>query len=145
MVRQRQACLVFDGDCGMCSRLAGFTQRHLRRREQDYVVVAWQQADLAALGLTPQQCQAALQWVSTQRRIHSGAAAVAHLLRSSRWYYRPLGWLISLPLLRTAAAWVYRQVAANRHWLGTQPTCGVPEQPHLTVEDQPRLGREPRS
>lgn len=66
--------LVFDGDCGFCRRWV----RHMNqwfRRHPDSVV--WQSADLATLGLTPEQCTTAVQFVDAHARVSGGADAVA--------------------------------------------------------------------
>ncbi len=116
--------LLFDADCGFCTRSARFAQRWLR---PDADVTAWQDADLVALGLTPRQCDEALQWVDAQGRACSAQRAVARLLRASLWPWRPLGHLLGLPGVDQAAGWAYRLVAANRQRLpGGTPACALP-------------------
>lgn len=87
---------------------------HLRTHPEDYTVVAWQQADLGALGVSPQQCHDALQWVEFPGRAHSAAQAVARLLSASRWWARPAGWALRAPGIRAVAAVTYRRVARQR-------------------------------
>lgn len=123
--------LVYDGDCGICTKAVGFVERHLvpptapaRRRT---VIVAWQDADLAVLRLTQGECEEALQWVDVDGGISSGHRAVGRLLlRAGRWW-RPLGHLALLPPTSWLAALVYRWVAANRYRLpGGTPACALP-------------------
>lgn len=115
--------LVFDGDCAFCTASVRRYERWVARRP---VVVAWQWADLDRLGLTPQQCTEALQWVGADGRCRSGAAAVAAALRHAGRGWALLGWLLSAPLVRTLAAWVYRWVATNRHRLpGGTAACSI--------------------
>lgn len=97
------------------------------------MVVAWQRADLARLGLTAEQCREALQWVGADGEHVEGAAAVAASLRHAGKGWAVVGWLLSAPLLRTVADRVYRLVARNRHRLpgGTaacawEPTLSAP-------------------
>ncbi|PID54569.1 MAG: thiol-disulfide oxidoreductase [Micrococcales bacterium] len=117
--------LVFDGDCGLCSRLASLARR-LRACEQAYRVVAYQQTDLTALGLTTQECAQALQWVEANGRIETGAAAVARLLLAGRWWARPGGALLLLPGVRALSAVAYRWVATHRHRLpGGSAACSA--------------------
>ena len=53
--------LIYDGDCAFCLRCVQWIQKHFKRVPH---IVAWQKADLGTLGLTAEQCQTALQWVS---------------------------------------------------------------------------------
>jgi predicted DCC family thiol-disulfide oxidoreductase YuxK len=114
---------VFDGDCAFCSACAGYIQRHI---PTEAMVMPWQFANLPALGLTPAQCDEAVQWVQPGRRA-AGPAAIAALLRTSRWYWRLAGRVLRWrPVL--ALAWpVYRWVSRNRHRLpGGTAICSLP-------------------
>ena len=116
--------LVFDGDCAFCSSCVRAVPR-LRLRPG--TVVAWQQADLPALGLTAEQCAEALQWVGDDGRVSSGHEAVARLLLASAPPYRLLGALLLAPGIRWVAARTYRWVAAHRSSLpGGTPACQAP-------------------
>lgn len=118
----RGPVLVFDGDCGFCTRSAEFGRRHL-----GVDIVAWQRADLDALALTEAECEQAVQWVAGDGQVSSGAAAVAAALRTGRWWWRALGVTLSLPGVRWVAARVYSLVARNRYRLpGATDACQVP-------------------
>lgn len=108
------AVLVFDGDCGFCTMSAQWVQRHIHSPAH---VVAYQHADLAALGLTPQACAAALQYVAADGRVHSGAGAVSQLLSDAGGVWLPFGATLRLPGIRGISQIVYRLVARNRHRL----------------------------
>ncbi len=119
--------LVFDGDCGMCSTSARFVTRRLRRSAADFDVEPSQRLDLAALGLTQEECDEALQWVAADGRITSGHEAVGSVLRASRWWARPAGHLVSAPGARSLAGVAYRWVASHRHiFPGGTPACALP-------------------
>jgi len=119
--------LIYDGDCGICTRLARFTTGRLRRRESDFTVAAWQLLDLDDYGLTWQECDAAAQWVAGDGSIHSGENAIARTLLACRLPLRPLGALMLVPGVNALAAFVYRWVSANRHRLpGGNPACSLP-------------------
>ena len=116
--------LVFDGDCAFCTSAVGVARRVL---PADVTVVAWQFADLAALGVTAERAQQEVLWVDADGTVSGGAAAVARLLRAAGPPLSVLGVLVSLPPLRWVAPPVYRLVAANRHRLpGGTPACRMP-------------------
>ncbi len=116
--------LVFDGDCGVCTLLAGFVERRMRVGAE---ITAWQFTDLAALGATRERAEYELLWVDRPGRVYGGAQAVARLLLEAGLPWSPLGMILRIPPFRWAAHWVYRLVAANRHRLpGGTPLCSLP-------------------
>jgi predicted DCC family thiol-disulfide oxidoreductase YuxK len=123
------ATLVYDGDCAFCTSSVRWVGRlHLGAD----VVVAWQHADLDALGLTQEQCEEAVQLVA-DGRTSSGHEAFARLLLRSRWYWKPLGLLLITPPVSWLARAVYTWIANNRDRMpGGTPACALPQ------EDRPR-------
>jgi predicted DCC family thiol-disulfide oxidoreductase YuxK len=118
---------VFDGDCAFCTTCANFVGRWVPTPAE---VVAWQHADLAALGVTRAEAIEAVQWVSPGRAALAGPEAIGALLRSSNLFWRPFGWVLAIPLVRMAAWPLYRWVARNRHRLpGGTAACAVPQPP----------------
>jgi predicted DCC family thiol-disulfide oxidoreductase YuxK len=126
------ATFVYDGDCAFCSSCARFIERHIHTPAS---VVAWQLADLGALGLTAEQCADAVQWAGGDGRVASGPAAIRRLLRtatgtSGRLFWRPAGLVLGLPPVAALAGPVYRWVARNRERMpGGTPACAVPVRP----------------
>lgn len=122
--RAVDATLVYDGDCAFCTRCVEWLRPlHLARPR----VVAWQHADLAALGLSREQCELELQWVTADRDRAGGADAVRQLLLASGGLWAALGVVLGVAPLRQLANAVYRVVAANRHRLpGGTPACALP-------------------
>lgn len=119
--------LVFDGDCAICSTLARFVERRIRRQDVDFLVAPWQEVDLAELGLTEEQCIEALQWVAPDSRISSAQDAVARTLLTGHLWWRPFGAVIAAPGINRLAGVIYRWVAQNRHRLpGGTPACSMP-------------------
>lgn len=112
--------LLYDGDCGFCTAAAARMQQWGRGR---YAVVAWQQADLAALGVTRDKAASAVQWVDGGG-VRSGAEAFsAALVRAGR-LWRVAGRTLALPGVRGVARRVYELVARNRHRLpGSTAAC----------------------
>ena len=116
--------LIYDGDCGICTRLAGFARRRLRPRAE---VRAWQELDLAAYGVTAAQCAEALQLVTAEGRVYAAEDATARLLLVSRPLWRPAGLVLLLPGVHALAGVAYRWVARNRFRLpGGSDACAVP-------------------
>ncbi|HSF98481.1 MAG TPA: DUF393 domain-containing protein [Ornithinibacter sp.] len=118
--------LVFDGDCAFCTTSAGFIARRLRRSPADFAIEPWQHLDLAALGLTPAECDEAVRWVAENGIPDAGHVAIARALRASRWWVRPLGAVLVAPGVGRLSARAYAWVAANRHRLpGGTPACSL--------------------
>ncbi|GAA4861806.1 thiol-disulfide oxidoreductase DCC family protein [Saccharopolyspora cebuensis] len=115
--------LVYDGDCGFCTRCVRWAERLPVRAR----IAAWQELDLAELGVQEARARHEVLWVEPTGRVLGGAAAVAALLRACRAPWPLLGHLLSAPLVRTAADLGYRWVAANRHRMpGSTPACRLP-------------------
>lgn len=112
--------VVFDGDCAFCTSSAR-RLHHWSRGALD--IVPWQQADLAALGLTEAQCRDSVQFVDADGSCSGGAAIAAALGRCAQ------PWRSLAPLLRinrSFTQWCYVQVARNRHRLpGGTAACAV--------------------
>ena len=115
---------VYDGDCAFCSTCARFIERRIPSAA---AVVAWQRTDLAALGLTSDECEQAVQWVAADHRA-SGPDAVARLLLDAGGWWRLPGWALLFPPVRWVAWPTYRLIARNRHRLpGGTATCSLPQ------------------
>lgn len=115
--------LVYDGDCAFCRRCVVFVERRITRRPR---LVAWQFADLEALGLTAEECQEAVQWVGPDGRHASAQRAVARTLVGAGGGWSVLGRLLLLPGIDWSAGVVYRWVAANRHRMpGGTAECAI--------------------
>lgn len=113
--------LVYDGDCGFCTA----TVNALRARvDPDAVIVPYQYADLAALGVTAERARREMLWIDLEGRVFGGAQAFAVLLVHQGGPWRVPGLALRLPPARWAAQAVYRAVAAQRHRLpGGTPAC----------------------
>ncbi|WP_020143245.1 thiol-disulfide oxidoreductase DCC family protein [Terracoccus sp. 273MFTsu3.1] len=118
--------LVYDADCGFCTRSVQFIERWVDRRDR-YDVRPWQSIDLAAVGLTVQDCDEAAQFITADGRILSGHRAIASAATHGAPAWRPAGHLLMAPGVSWLAARAYRWVAAHRHQLpGGTPACARP-------------------
>jgi len=122
------AVLIFDGHCGVCTRMAVWV-RHRDRARRLLVLPAQTPGLLACWGLTPADIAAAAWLVDGAGRRWWGAAAVMETLRRTGG---PWGWIASayrVAPLRWALDRGYSWFAANRHrfarW-GVQPECERP-------------------
>lgn len=121
--------LVFDGDCGICSRLAALTRRLVLPPGRGHVE-PYQRLDLARYGLTREACGEALQFVTPGGRVYAAQDAVARVLLAGRVGWRPFGRLLTLPGVNAVAGAGYRWVARNRYRLpGGTPACALPPRP----------------
>ena len=123
--RLTHAVLIYDGDCGFCTSAARLARRFA---PGTYQGMAWQEADLEALGLSERSCERALQWVGATGEHYEGAAAFSALLRGSdSAFSRALGQLLSFGVTSAMSGAFYALVAANRHRLpGGTPACRLP-------------------
>lgn len=118
-----RSVLVYDGDCGFCTSSVRLLRKWVKGR---YDVVAWQEADLAGLGLDRATCQRAVQWVPPDRGRREGAAAFSAVLQSDR-RWKLLGRALDLFPLSVLAAVAYELIARNRYRLpGGTPACKMP-------------------
>ena len=120
--------LIFDGDCAFCTSSASWLAQRLHRKGGlNAQLVAWQFADLAALGISRQRAQQEALWIAADGTISGGAEAFAAWLRFRGGAYGLAGSGMSLPGVRQLAAAVYRLIAKNRHRMpGGSPACALP-------------------
>jgi len=123
----RLPVLVFDGDCGFCTTCARFLAHWVVRSRSTSggpSIEPWQRLDLPELGLTADQCRAAVQWVGENGQVASGHAAIASVLRAGHPVWRPVGALLGAPGFSWLAAHLYSWFADHRYALpGGTPAC----------------------
>jgi predicted DCC family thiol-disulfide oxidoreductase YuxK len=122
MTDRTRPLLVYDGDCAFCTSSA----RLLEKIGPEAEIVAWQQTDLGALGLSEEMASAAVQWVDVDGTIRSGHEAIVAALRGAGGVWALAGRALLAPVLSPIAADAYRLIAANRHRLpGGTPACAT--------------------
>ena len=121
----RPYTLVFDGDCGFCTRSVNVVAAW--DRDGLVEIVPFQAADvLARFPWIEEKAYAeAMQLVGPGGETWSGAAAAERLVKILPGG-RPLGCLFTLPYARPVADRVYRLVARNRTRIGCGTHCAVP-------------------
>lgn len=119
--------LVYDADCGFCTRSARWIESHLPGGSA-LRVSSWQEADLPALGLTPAEGMAAAWFVEAGGSRRRGHLAIAAALVAVGGVWGPVGRVIASRLMSWPATRVYACVARNRHRMpGGTPTCRIDE------------------
>ncbi|MEP7273040.1 MAG: DUF393 domain-containing protein [Acidobacteriota bacterium] len=107
--------LLFDGDCGICTRSAEICARIDSRnlfRIAPYRAIP--EEELAPYGLSHAECAGAVQIISSSGRVYSGPFAVNYFL------FKFLPWsilivlLYAIPIFLVLEILLYRLVAANR-------------------------------
>lgn len=119
--------LIYDGDCGFCTRSARWIEARWRPgTARIRPGASFDDAELAALGLTRADVEAAAWWIGTDGSAARGEQAVAAALRSATGWARLLGRALGLPGVRRAARPGYAFVARHRHRLpGSTPACAT--------------------
>jgi predicted DCC family thiol-disulfide oxidoreductase YuxK len=141
------ALLVYDADCGFCTRAVQWAVRVVEPAVRPVPSYA---LDLAAHGLTQERVDREMVLLPPYGASRGGAMAAAGVLRRARGRHavawRALGRVLAVPPVRWAAALVYRTVAHNRHRLpGATDACRLPSPPQAdrTSENHIRPTRSP--
>lgn len=120
------AVLVYDGDCGFCTRVASWVARRPGLRAGVRVVTSVS-IDPAAVGLTRRQLDEAAWWLAAGSEPLGGARAVAAALRACGKPWAYVGLALDVRMVRPLARHGYLWVAANRHRLPSgNGVCGLP-------------------
>jgi predicted DCC family thiol-disulfide oxidoreductase YuxK len=104
--------LVYDPDCGFCTRAARWLAR--RRPDRVHIQPGLAPADQVPLGLTDDDISQRAYWQDSSGALSSGSAAIAAALVARGGASLAAGRLIASPLVAPAAALVYGWVARHR-------------------------------
>lgn len=105
--------LLYDADCGFCTRSARLAKRVLR----DVAVVALQSVDLAALDVDAGRASAEIPFRDHDGRVTYGADGIASALIHSGGGLAWMGRLMAAQPARQVVGRLYRFVARHRHQL----------------------------
>jgi len=108
--------LVFDPDCGFCTRSARWLDRRANTRHR-FAVVGWRDTNLDLLGLTRAECLAAVQFMAPDGAITSGHRAIASALSLGGGAWPLVGYIGSRCWLNWPLSRLYAFVARHRHQL----------------------------
>ena len=133
---------LYDGDCAFCTQCAQFVERHI---PTGAIVVPWQWIELAPLGVTQDDAEAAVQWVADTGTVSAGPSAIARLLVDGGRWWRPLGRFLALPPVLWLAWPLYRLISRNRHRLpGGTAACSLPQSDRDALSATPTPDVPPR-
>lgn len=112
----------YDDDCGFCTWALGHARRicptitYIPGRANDETQPAIVRNTIATAAVA-----------SDGTNFYIGHQAIGHILRTAgtRWYWRFLGRLTFLPITRTVASLIYRQVADNRYRIAEKMGFGA--------------------
>lgn len=120
--------LIYDADCGFCTRSARWIEA--RWRPGAARVVASRDLDdvaLAGYGLTRADVDEAAWWIASDGTASRGDRAIGAALRAAPGWPNRLGRALALPGIRSLAPIGYALVVRNRHRLpGATEACSVP-------------------
>ena len=121
--RDRDGCVLYDGNCPMCVRLAGRFAAILRRHGFDLAPLQspWVRARLGLVACEPLDEMFVL---SSSGEVYGGAEAVVFLAQSICWAW-PLYAITKVPGVMWLLWLLYRWVARNRTCFGGR--CVRPE------------------
>ena len=117
--------LIYDADCGFCTRSA----RWLAGPRSDRVrIIPWQAIpDLAALGLREADVNTRAYWQEDTGALRPGSEAIAAAMVARGGPAAAVGRVIATPSVAPVAASVYRWVADHRHQMpGSTDACRLP-------------------
>lgn len=123
---KQHAILIFDGDCGFCTSVSGWSARRFQHGER---AQAWQLLDVGVLdhhGLSKPDVQDAAWWVDDSGLRERGHRAIGRALHADGGFWKFLSWFVLTPPTSWIAAGVYKVVVRWRYKLpGGTPACRV--------------------
>lgn len=119
-----EGLLIYDGDCGFCTRTASWLRRRLPQR---YRIEASQKLpNLEELGLDRKKVHEAAYWIDPDGTTHRGHRAILRAVTKSRGALGSMAGIMKVWPFDPIAAGVYSLVARHRHLLpGGTDACEI--------------------
>jgi len=115
--------LLYDGDCGFCSRSVSWLERH---KLLGVPARTWQSRPDDELPVPIERLEHEVVLAGGSGPILGGADALAAVVRRSNSPWRFIGSALALPPVRPVARLVYRAVARNRYRMpGGSTACQI--------------------
>ena len=124
LVSTRSHVVVYDGQCGVCTKLAHTLERWDVQRVFEVTTSQAPGVKARFPWISEQAYAEALQLISVDGTTWQGAAAIEQLvaiLPRSRW----LAWMYNIPFARALADRAYRTFARNRYRFGCGDHCRI--------------------
>lgn len=124
-----QATWLYDGDCVLCDGAIGFTLRHEKAAQIQFISIQSPNGcELARMhGIDPSSPESFL-FISNGKACmkSDGVIELSTYLRGTASVVR-FGWIIPRPL----RDWLYTLIARNRYkWFGKKQRCIIPDDKH---------------
>lgn len=127
--------LLFDADCGFCTRSA----RRLARFGLSAEIAPLQAQDLPALGVDPDRALREIPYVAADGAVSYGSRAIADALGTGNTLWRLASRVLKLWPISAVAASCYRVIARHRHRLrGGTEACAVPSTQETATAASPQ-------
>ncbi len=106
--------LIFDGDCGICTSSSEFVQRN--SRELKLQVKPYQILNLQNLhpDLNEERTSKSLYLLTKEGKLYNRSKGVFETMKRMRGIYKPLGFILSNPIVVFITNPVYDWVSKNR-------------------------------
>lgn len=116
--------LIFDADCGVCTKLANWGQKNLNYFP---TAVGFQHLDYEKYGLTLKEVQSSIWLIEVSGPPKPANRAVSAILKKQpKYFWRFIGGLLETYWIQPFAKQIYYLVAANRDKLpGATQNCEI--------------------
>jgi predicted DCC family thiol-disulfide oxidoreductase YuxK len=105
--------LIYDGDCGFCTRTAAWLRRRLPKGFE--IQPSRRLYNLEELGLDRMKVHEAAYWVDPDGRKHRGHRAIIRAIESSGGVLGPISKIAKVWPIDLLASRIYGVIARNRH------------------------------
>lgn len=116
--------LIYDADCGFCTRSARWLERHFA--DPTARIVSWKEFPVERLGLSKADVTSAAWWVGRDGEVSGAHLSIAHAMKAGTGVVHVGGVILGKPPVSWLAAPVYRVIARRRHQMpGGTDSCAL--------------------